>query len=71
MKSLNDANIHYMINLWCNNKKDAILKYGHISNWDVSNVTNMDYLFQHKHNFNECINNFNECINNWNVSKYK
>ena len=53
MESLNNENIHYAVNLWCNNVKDAILKYGHISNWNVSNVTNMHNLFQHKYNFNE------------------
>ena len=43
MESLNNENIHYAVNLWCNNKEDAILKYGHISNWESD--------------FNNCINN--------------
>ena len=30
---------------WLNNENDAIEKYGHISNWDVSQVTNMRKLF--------------------------
>ena len=41
MESLNNSNIPDAVKLWCNNKKGAILKYGHISNWDVLNVTNM------------------------------
>ena len=64
MESLNDSNIHDAVNLWCNYKEGAILKYGHISNWDVSNVTNMNGLF--------CLKIFfNDCINNWNVSNVK
>ena len=35
---------------------------GDISEWDVSNVTNMGHMF------NSC-NNFNQDISNWNVSK--
>ena len=61
MESLDDINIHDAVELWYNNTEDAILKYGHINNWDVSNVTNMNNLF-----FN--MTNFNDCINNWNVS---
>jgi surface protein len=36
-------------------------KYGEISNWDVSNVTDMSSLF-------EGANSFNQPLNNWNVS---
>ena len=61
MKSLNDVNIHDVVNLWCNNNENAILKYGYISNWDVSNVTNMEKLFKNKIHFNDF-------INNWDVS---
>lgn len=35
-----------------------------ISKWDVSNVTNMNFLF-----YNVC--NFNQNINNWNISNVK
>ena len=61
MESLNNVNIRNAVRLWGIHKKDAILKYGHISNWNVSNVTNMQLLFNDMRNFN---NN----INNWNVS---
>ena len=36
-------------------------KYGEISNWDVSNVTDMEGMFG-------CANSFNQPLNNWNVS---
>ena len=36
-------------------------KYGDISNWDVSNVTNMRWMFYRAHSFNQP-------LNNWNVS---
>ena len=37
-------------------------KYGEISNWDVSNVTNMNGMFYEA-------KLFNQPLNNWNVSK--
>ena len=42
-------------------KKDIVDKYGEISNWDVSKVTNMDEMFYRAHSFNQP-------LNNWNVS---
>ena len=42
-------------------KMIATATYGHISNWNVSNVTNMDELFSEKYYFNEN-------ISNWDVS---
>ena len=43
-------------------KKDIVDKYGEISNWDVSNVTNMHGMFKNAHSFNQP-------LNKWNVSK--
>ena len=43
-------------------KKDLCNKYGHISNWDTSEVTDMKGLFK-KVRFN-----FNEDIGSWDVS---
>ena len=34
-----------IIDLWCENKENAIIQYGHISNWDTSLITDMSYLF--------------------------
>ena len=45
MELLNDVNIRDAVNLWYNNRTEAILKYGHIRDWDVSNVTNMSFYF--------------------------
>ena len=42
-------------------KKRIVAKYGEISNWDTSNVTNMRYMF---HNATA----FNQPLNKWNVS---
>ena len=36
-----DADIHEAVNLWFSNKAEAETQYGHISEWDVSSVTNM------------------------------
>ena len=42
-------------------KKDIVDKYGEISNWDVSNVTNMLGMFSNA-------TSFNQPLNKWNVS---
>ena len=52
------------VNLWCNSRADraeAKARYGHIRKWDVSGVTNMRQLFQHK-------KKFNDDISRWDVS---
>ena len=49
------------VGLWCNNPTEATSQYGHISNWNVSNITNMSDLFGYK-------NKFNDDISRWDVS---
>lgn len=49
------------VNLWCDNKDEASNKYGDISNWDVSLIRDMSYLFYKKYNFNDN-------LSNWDVS---
>ena len=46
---------------WMHDEKGAKKKYGHISNWDVADVTDMSYLFCNAYNFNQP-------LNSWNVS---
>lgn len=58
----NNQTIRIAVREWCNNAKTAEEKYGHISNWDVSNVTDMSRLFI-------SAENFNEDIGSWDVSK--
>ena len=45
-------------------KQRVVTKYGEIRNWDVSNVTNMKFMFEL-----EGAVSFNQPLNNWNVSK--
>ena len=40
---------------WLRNQSKAKMKYGHISLWDTSNVTDMNRMFFYAINFNECI----------------
>ena len=42
-------------------KQRVVTKYGDISNWDVSKVTRMSYMF-------EDAESFNQPLNNWDVS---
>ena len=53
--------IQTAVDLYVSNKTNAILTYGNISNWNVSEVNNMSSLFSNK-------STFNEDISGWNVS---
>ena len=50
------------VTLWLSDESTAIIKYGHISLWDTSNVTDMSHLFY-------CNQDFNQDIGGWNTSK--
>ena len=54
-------NIQEAVDLWTSNPTQADSIYGHISGWDVSNVTSMESLFQNK-------TTFNDDISQWDVS---
>ena len=58
---LTDANIQTAVNAWVADPTAATATYGHISNWDVSAVTNMSSLFWNK-------TTFNDDISGWDVS---
>ena len=49
------------VDLWCDNKENALARYGHISLWNTILITDMSKLFYGK-------KDFNDNINNWNVS---
>ena len=59
---INDDTIYKAVKDWSKNPENAEHKYGHISKWDTSKVTNMRKLFYK----NSC---FNTPINEWDVSK--
>jgi hypothetical protein len=58
----------FSINLWILSKQQAINKYGHISNWDTSLITDMSHLISI---YNENNNEYDEDIDNWNISNVK
>ncbi len=49
------------VNRWCDNPDSVLPQYGHISDWNTSNVTNISMLFYNKHDFNDD-------ISQWDVS---
>ena len=59
-----DADIKTAADLWCKNKKEAIIKYGHISDWNTTQVKDMSLLFYLKYQFNDD-------ISKWDVSNVK
>ena len=56
-----DDDIRTAVEKWCTNRTNAIERYGHISYWDTSAVTNMAELFQNK-------GDFDDDISKWDVS---
>ena len=46
------------VNLWCDNKKEAIKKYGDINTWNVHNITDMSELFMNCYYFDDNIGDF-------------
>ena len=58
---ITDANIQTAVDLWVSNPAAATTTYGNISDWDVSQVTNMSELFFQK-------TTFNDDISSWDVS---
>ena len=56
-----DGNIRDAVELWYSDPATAEKIYGHISQWDVSRVTNMDGLFM-------LVFWFNENLSKWDVS---
>ena len=59
--SRTDVDIREAVALWCSDPAAAEEKYGHISQWDVSRVKNMRWLFSHRERFNDD-------ISKWDVS---
>ena len=59
-----DSDIEYAVDLWCSDKKEAILKYGNIRDWNTTQVNDMSKLFYDK-------SNFNDDLSRWDVSNVK
>ena len=50
---IKDSNeLREAVALWLSDEYKARIKYGHISLWDTSNVTDMSYMFQYASKFN-------------------
>ena len=58
---LNNANFQSAVNLWFSDEANATATYGHINDWNVTGVTNMQNAFKDRASFNED-------ISGWDVS---
>ena len=74
-KPMTTYELQKAVNLWCSPKNiKALITYGHISTWDVSEIRYMDYLFNCvcgscEHKKCKCgKRRFNDNINDWDVS---
>ena len=61
MIAITQENIREAVKEWCRSPMEAKEKYGDISNWDVSKVTDMNSMFYYA-------KSFNGDISNWDVS---
>ena len=59
--AITNSNIYQAVDDWIITPSYAETVWGHISDWDVSNVTNMELLFLNR-------DSFNDNISGWNVS---
>jgi len=59
------TDLNTAVSAWCSNSTAATSTYGHISEWDISTVTSMKYLFAA-----QCstLSTFNEPLEAWDVS---
>jgi surface protein len=58
-----NATLHFAVREWLHDHTTAEVKYGHISDWDTSQVRNMSLLF-----FVPNVNKFNQDLSRWNTS---
>ena len=60
-KFTTNENLKEAVNLWCYDIDKALIQYGPISKWNVSNITDMSSLFKNR-------SLFNDDISEWDVS---
>ena len=59
-----NKDLRYALKMWCDEPLTATRTYGHISDWDLSLITDMSKLMRHC----STAESFNEDISRWNVA---
>ena len=59
-----NKDLRYALKMWCDDPLTATRTYGHISDWDLSLITDMSKLMRHC----STAESFNEDISRWNVA---
>ena len=62
LTAISNSNIHSAVSSWLSSRSSAESTYGHISGWDTSQVTNMQYLF--------CGRSYSYCGSSYTYYKY-
>ena len=57
-KRLDNNKLRNAVHLWTYNKSIALSRFGHISTWNTSRVTDMSYLFWRNAGFNDDISSW-------------
>jgi hypothetical protein len=52
-KIITDTNFKQVIDLWFDNQEECKFRFGHVSNWNTSCVTNMSKAFENREVFQE------------------
>mgnify|MGYP002821269638 CR=1 FL=1 len=65
---ITDSNIGTARDLWFSNEAQCISEYGHISDWDTAEATDMGYV-DGQFGLFEGRGDFNEDLSKWNVGK--
>ena len=63
-KQFDNETLKTAVALWFDNNEEAIRQYGHISQWDVSRVTNMAFMFSNT-------GSFDQAFDRWNISNVR
>ena len=64
-----DTSFRRAVSQWFSDEAAAVRQYGHIADWDTSQVTDLSYLFEGRYSFNENIGSWNSREQNCKIAR--